>query len=148
MIMRNTLKPAEQERHAACHDGYLKVFNHHVYEIRKGLRDLVLQTLPSKHAPWITRKLENLDIAYLIISAGQRNINVFFGHSHCLEIVQQLGLYDLSQITPEEDFILGILLGYGRQQQCRRYLYLKRQGHPQPHVSMEAPDDFNGLPNS
>ncbi len=77
MIMRNTLKPAEQERHAACHDGHLKVFNHHVYEIRKGLRDLVLQTLPSKHASWITRKLENLDIAYLIISAGQRNINVF-----------------------------------------------------------------------
>ncbi|RLD17868.1 MAG: DUF2023 domain-containing protein, partial [Caldiserica bacterium] len=32
----------------------------------------------------------------------------------------------LSNLTEEEDFILGIMLGYDRLKQCERYMRIKR----------------------
>ena len=107
---------------AFVYNGHLKVFNHHVYEYRKGLRHLALQTLPSEHASWIIPRLEQLGIDYLIFQAGDRNINVFLGDPECLAVLRRIGKFDLSHYSPEEDFILGIMLGYGRRQQCLRYL--------------------------
>ena len=34
----------------------------------------------------------------------------------------------LSDLTDEEDFILGVMLGYDRLKQCERYLKRKRNG--------------------
>jgi hypothetical protein len=127
MIMQNThssVQPTDAE--TFVHDGHLKVFNHHVYEYRKGLRHLALQTLPRKHGRWVMTRLDDLGVAYLIYPAGKRHINVFLGDAECLEIVRQIGKLDLSRYSPEEDFILGIMLGYGRHQQCKRYLALLR----------------------
>lgn len=114
-------------RHAQMYNGHLKVFNHHVYEYRKGLRNLALQTLPSEHEPWGSARLDQLGIDYLIYMAGKQNINVFLGDSECLDVIRQIGKFDLSRYTPEEDFILGIMLGYGRRQQCVRYLAQHRE---------------------
>ena len=142
MIMRNDaacLSPAE--RTIVVPDGHQRVFNHHVYEYRKGLRDLALQTLPRRYGPVVIARLEDLDIAYLIYPAGRRNVNVFFGAPECLEIVRRIGKFDLSRYTPEEDFILGIMLGYGRRQQCTRYLDLLGQGVLQP--APQATDRIN-----
>ncbi len=65
---------------------------------------------------------------------------MFFGAPECLEIVRRIGKFDLSRYTPEEDFILGIMLGYGRRQQCTRYLDLLGQGDFQ-----SAPDQMERL---
>ncbi|MBN2063189.1 MAG: DUF2023 family protein, partial [Sedimentisphaerales bacterium] len=32
----------------------------------------------------------------------------------------------LSDFTPEEDYILGIMLGYDRLKQCQRYVSMKK----------------------
>jgi len=112
---------------AFVHNGHLKVFNHHVYEYRKGLRNLALQTLPCEHEPWVTSRLDKLGIDYLVYPAGKQNTNVFLGDSECLEVIRLIGKFDLSRYTPEEDFMLGIMLGYGRRQQCTRYLTLIQQ---------------------
>jgi len=111
-----------------AHNGHLKVFNHHVYEYRKGLRHLALQTLPEEHESWVTSRLERLDIAYLIYPAGKQHVNVFLGDAECLEVIRAIGKFDLSHYTPEEDFMLGIMLGYGRRQQCARYMAQVRRG--------------------
>ena len=105
--------------------GPVRVFNHQLFEYKKGLRDLVLHTCPRDIGYWIIRKLERLNIPYLIYPLGTKRINVFFGNKSCLEIVRHIGKFNLSAYTPEEDFILGIMLGYDRRQQCERYLKLK-----------------------
>ena len=113
---------------AFVHNGHLKVFNHHVYEYRKGLRHLALQTLPEEHECWVTSRLERLDIAYLLYPAGKEHVNVFLGDQECLEVIRAIGKFDLSHYTPEEDFMLGIMLGYGRRQQCTRYMAQVKRG--------------------
>jgi hypothetical protein len=126
------------------HNGHLKVFNHHVYEYRKGLRSLALQTLPFEHESWVTSRLKRLGIDYLIYHAGSRNINVFLGDSACLQVIRQIGKFDLRRYTPEEDFMLGIMLGYGRRQQCQRYLAMVRQTGRDPHCSSNDHDPLCG----
>jgi hypothetical protein len=129
------------------HDGHLKVFNHHVYEYRKGLRHLALQTLPSEHEVWVTSRLARLGIAHVVYPAGTRHINVFLGDGACLEVIRRIGKTDLSHFTPEEDFMLGIMLGYDRRQQYARYLALVQQdGGTQAHSPDEGEDGLQGLP--
>ena len=112
---------------AYVHNGHLKVFNHHVYEYRKGLRHLALQTLPEEHESWVASRLERLGVDYVIYPAGKRHVNVFLGDKECLQVIRAIGKFDLSQYTSEEDFMLGIMLGYGRRQQCARYIAQVRQ---------------------
>jgi len=128
MIMPNTGSSGRLiESDAFVHDGHLKVFNHHVYEYRKGLRHLALQTLPRAYGCWVMKRLDGLRVDYLVYPAGKEHINVFLGDRDCLEIVRLIGKFDLSRYTPQEDFILGIMLGYGRQQQFSRFLALFAQ---------------------
>ncbi len=49
-------------------------------------------------------------------------INIFFGNPDCVEIVKMFETESLNELTPEQDFILGIMLGYSREQQYTRYL--------------------------
>lgn len=129
MIVRNSsLCSPSARQEVAVHDGHQKVFNHHVYEYRKGLRDLALQTLPREHEGWVIARLDDLDVAYLIYPVGKRHINVFMGWPECVAVVRRIGKFDLSRYTPEEDFILGVMPGYGRRQQVMRYLDLLHQG--------------------
>ncbi|AQQ09848.1 hypothetical protein L21SP3_01667 [Sedimentisphaera cyanobacteriorum] len=106
--------------------GGMEVFLHHFYEYKKGLRNLVLHTCYRDIGYGIICKLEHHNIEYLIYPLGKKRINVFFGNTDCLEIVRRIGKLCLSRYTAEEDFILGIMLGYDRCQQCERYLRLKQ----------------------
>jgi hypothetical protein len=103
----------------------MKVFNHHVYEYRKGLRDLILYTTTADNYNVIKNRLERLKIDFLIYRLRTNNINVFFGEQDCIEIIRKINKDNLKEYTPEEDFILGVMLGYCRKQQCKRYLKLK-----------------------
>jgi len=100
----------------------MDVLNHHIYEYKKGLRDLVLHTLPASLKQEAIRKLESNNISYIVREVTSNKINIFFGSVACISVLQQFGEKKLNKFTPEEDFILGIMLGYNRIQQCNRYL--------------------------
>jgi hypothetical protein len=100
----------------------MTVFTHHIYEYKKGLRNLVLHTMPGEEREWACRTLERKGIAYQMYPLDSGAVNVFFGAKDCVEVVRAIGKASLSDYTPEEDFILGTMLGYDRLLQCRRYL--------------------------
>jgi len=68
------------------------------------------------------RRLEKNKINYTIQRLKNGNINLFFGKEDCLLVAGKIcGDKPLNLLTPEEDFILGILLGYSISEQCSRY---------------------------
>jgi len=101
---------------------YMEIFCHHVYEYWKGLRNLILHTASISEKGQIEHKLNHHGIPYVIHPIGNGRINVFFGHPDCIAVVSRFGTTDLSKLTDEQDFILGIMLGYDRMKQCARYL--------------------------
>lgn len=105
----------------------MKVFNHHIYEYRKGLRNLILHTTAIVNYFDIKSRLEKLNIAYQIYLLNDKAINIFFGDADCIEIIRKINKEKLVDYTPEEDFILGTMLGYCRKQQCERYIKLKNK---------------------
>ena len=102
------------------------VFLHHIYEYKKGLRNLILHTTSKKNESKIRERLEREQIAYLIYTLGENKINVFFGDSICISVIKQIGKSNLCDYTDEEDFMLGVMLGYDRKIQCKRYLLRKK----------------------
>jgi hypothetical protein len=68
------------------------------------------------------RKLSANGIAYIIHQMNPQKINVFFGEKECIEVINQFGNLRLKNFTPEQDFMLGVMLGYDRLKQCSRYL--------------------------
>ena len=98
------------------------IFCHHVYEYEKGVRSLVLHTGMREELPLIRSKLQKREIPHVIYSVGEKKINVFFGNASCVEVIRHVGKANLQDYSEEEDFILGILLGYDKIQQCERYL--------------------------
>ena len=95
----------------------MQVFHHLVYEYQKGLRDLSLFTCSAELLAKIEKSLSFQKIDYLVYPLASDKINVFFGCVECLEIIKGFSASELNSITPEEDFILGMMLGYGKAQQ-------------------------------
>ncbi|WP_028972926.1 DUF2023 family protein [Spirochaeta cellobiosiphila] len=100
----------------------MKILCHHIYELQKGLRNLVLHTIHKKELEKSIQKLENSHMAYVIQEVTPSRYNLFFGESECVELISQFIHKPLNEFTNEEDFILGTLLGYSRMEQCKRYL--------------------------
>jgi hypothetical protein len=100
----------------------MRVFLHHIYEYKKGLRNLVLFTGAADCRPFMEAKLRKCGIDYLVCPLGRNRVNVFFGNAACVDVVRRIGCENLSGLSPEHDFMLGIMLGYDRIQQCDRYL--------------------------
>jgi len=100
----------------------MQVFCHLVYEYQKGLRDLCLFTCSGELEEKIKASLEKQNIAYLICPIEHNKINVFFGIRACLEIIKQFSCEQLNHLSAEEDFILGMMLGYAKPQQYERFL--------------------------
>ncbi len=103
----------------------MEVFNHHLYEYEKGLRNLILHTCSVEKLEAMIFKLKRRDIDYEIYKIKNGNVNLFFGSNNCVEVVRKLGVENLSTLSDEKDFILGIMLGYDREKQCERYLHRK-----------------------
>ena len=100
----------------------LRVFNHHIYEYKKGIRSLILTTEKDKYRDVIEKRLQSQKINYVIHEVGNGKINVYFGDKPCIDVVKTLNPH-LDKQTPQEDFMLGIMLGYDKVRQCERYLY-------------------------
>ncbi len=107
--------------------GEMKMVLHLIYEFQKGIRRLVLCTLCPTCARLVMERLERQGIGYLSQTAGRRNINLFFGEEACLAAVGQFIHKPLNQLTPEEDFMLGAMLGYDLTRQCKRYCDRKQK---------------------
>ena len=105
----------------------MEVFRHHIYEFKKGLRNLILHTAPEGDIPEIVHTLAGQHIAYKIEHLRNGYANVFFGSADCIRVLEVIGEKRLTDFTKEEDFILGIMLGYGRLEECRRYVFLSEK---------------------
>ncbi|AHC14009.1 hypothetical protein L21SP2_0580 [Salinispira pacifica] len=103
----------------------LQICNHHLYELKKGLRDMVLVTIPRVHSERFCARLDQKDIRYFVQDVSDRKVNIFFGRSECITIVESFGVKHLHELTPEQDFILGIMLGYNSINQYERFLQRK-----------------------
>ena len=99
----------------------LKVLFNHIYEYKKGVRRMVLYTVNRKYLDFAGERLAHQGISYYVLSAGKNNVNLFFGRDECIDTVRCLIRCPLNQLTPEQDFILGTLLGYDVCVQCERY---------------------------
>lgn len=108
-----------------CSDPNLRVFTHHIYEYQKGLRNLVLHTMASESQDIVEQLLNRRCISHHIQQVTEKKINIFFGDSRCVEIIKSFNITSLSKLTDEQDFILGIMLGYDQRLQCERYLKRK-----------------------
>lgn len=100
----------------------MKVLCHHIYEYKKGLRNLVLHTMSSEEVRMAEEKLVRNDISYFVQRVNSQKVNIFFGKEECVRIIQSFKKESLLDFSNEEDFILGIMLGYDRMQQCERYI--------------------------
>lgn len=100
----------------------LEIFNQLIYEYQKGMRDMVLYTCSSKFRNEIETLLKKHGLVYKIYALSDEKINVFFGAEPCIKILENFSSENLSKITKEEDFILGIMLGYSRETQYERLL--------------------------
>ncbi|MFW5751285.1 MAG: DUF2023 family protein, partial [Planctomycetota bacterium] len=103
----------------------MAVFTHHCYEYRRGLRKLIMHTAPVGHEGMIRAHLERAGFAYHIqhVGDGDRILNVFFGCEAHVAVVRSFGDKPVNEHSPEQDFILGTLLGYDGTEQCQRYLF-------------------------
>ncbi len=105
----------------------MKVLTHYIYEYKKGLRKLVLHTMDSNYRELAEKKLQSQKISYEIREVTDKKINIFFGADECIEVIRSFGNKKLNQFSPEEDYILGTMLGYDKIQQCQRYLHMRQQ---------------------
>ena len=99
----------------------MKVLMNHIYEYKKGVRRMVLYTFNKKYESFAITRLQHQHIPYIVQPVGNDRLNLFFGKRECLDAIRLMVTKPLSQLTPEEDFILGAMLGYDICAQCERY---------------------------
>lgn len=107
--------------------GEVKVFLNHIYEYKKGIRNMVLCTLNKSYEQIAIDRLKSQQICYIKQEAGERTVNLFFGRPECIEAIRLLVTQPLNCLTPEEDFILGAMLGYDICLQCERFCTRKNK---------------------
>ena len=99
----------------------MKVLMNHIYEYQKGVRQMVLYTFNKRYEKYAVARLQHRHIDYIIQPVGNDSLNLFFGREECLDAIRLMVNKPLSHLSPEEDFILGAMLGYDIRMQCQRY---------------------------
>lgn len=105
----------------------LKVLMNHIYEYQKGVRRMVLYTFNKRYEKLALQRLEHQGISYIVQPVGNDRLNLFFGRKECLDAIRLMVTRPLNELTPEEDFILGAMLGYDICAQCERYCERKEK---------------------
>lgn len=99
-----------------------RIVNHSLYELDKGVRQLFMLTVSWADLPGVVARLSADRVDHYVHRLNDSRVNLFFGRAALVETVRRFVDKPLCELTPEEDFMLGVLLGYDREQQCRRYL--------------------------
>ena len=107
--------------------GEIKVLLNHIYEYKKGVRHLILHTLNKCYLPIAIERLKSQGICYTVQEASEHAVNLYFGRPECIETIRLITTRPLNQLSPEEDFILGALLGYDLRMQCERFRKRKKR---------------------
>lgn len=115
----------------------VRLFQHHVYEYSRGVRALFLMTLATRELPPLLARLERAGIEHFVQQVSPSKANLFFGRDAFVAVARALVTRPLNALTAEEDFMLGTMLGYDREQQCRRYLTRSGRGLPRPALAAE-----------
>ena len=106
----------------------MDVLKNLVYEVKRKTKPMALFSCEAEREEEVKKILEKQKLDFFI-SKIDNKINVFFGQNPCVNLVREkIGEKKLSDLTNEEDFILGIMLGYDRILQCERFL--KRNSLP------------------
>ena len=99
----------------------MKVLMNHIYEYKKGVRQMILFTMNKRFEQFATERLQHQNIPYILQPAGKNTLNLYYGRRECLEAIRLIVTRPLNELTPEEDFILGAMLGYDICAQCERF---------------------------
>ena len=105
----------------------MKVLMNHIYEYKKGVRQMILFTCNARYEDFAVNRLKSQNIEYIIQRVGNSNINIFFGRKQCLDAIRIIVDKPLARLTPEQDFIIGALLGYDICCQCERFCERKQR---------------------
>ncbi|WP_246720025.1 DUF2023 family protein [Methylocystis sp. H62] len=126
------VQPASSMRcRAADAAPVLRLFHHNIYEYGRGVRGLFLMTLSRPELEVTLGKLERQGIHHFVQELNQFKVNLFFGRPAYVAVARSIVTRPLNALTAEEDFMLGTLLGYDREQQCRRFLTRSGRGMPE-----------------
>lgn len=104
----------------------LRLLKHHIYEYQKGVRNMVLHTMSAIGRIAAEDILARRGICFYTDIVSENKINIFFGNKECIDVIRSFGGKKLGSLSPEEDFIVGVLLGYNPCTQCERFI--KRKG--------------------
>jgi hypothetical protein len=100
----------------------LHILANSLYELDRGVRALFLMTVQISELPAVVARLARDQVAHFTQPVNAGKANVFFGKAAMVETARWLARKPLNHLSPEEDFMLGTLLGYDREGQCQRYL--------------------------
>lgn len=127
------------DRRSDLNAATLKIFHHHLYELAKGLRSLALMTLTVEEAALVVGELVVSVTPHHVQWACGAKVNVVFGRPAAVATARLLLERRLCDLTDEQDFMLGILLGHDREQQCLRYLSRVEAAAVKRAVEIETP---------
>lgn len=99
-----------------------RLVNHSLYELDKGVRQLFMLTVSWTDLPGVVARLAADRVDHYVHRLNDSRVNLFFGRPALVATVRHIVDKPLCELTPEQDFMLGTLLGYDREQQCRRFL--------------------------
>lgn len=124
----------------------MRVLMNHIYEYQKGVRRMVIFTCKKRFEKFALQRLENQGIDCIAKPVANENVNIYFGRRECMDAIRMMVTRPLNELSPEEDFILGALLGYDLCAQCERYCSRKRHHSSSitilPFVSVTASNIF------
>lgn len=69
----------------------LKVFLNHIYEYKKGVRQMVLYTTNRKYEAFAVNRLKSQRIKFVIQPVDEERINLFFGKAECINAIRADG---------------------------------------------------------
>jgi hypothetical protein len=116
-----------------------RIVNHSLYELDKGVRQLFMLTVSWADLPGVVARLAAERVDHYVHRLNDSRANLFFGRVALVETVRRFVDKPLCELTAEEDFMLGILLGYDREQQCRRYLERTETPERRPYAGGAVP---------
>ncbi len=116
----------------------MKVLMNHIYEYKKGVRRMILYTFNKRYEQFALGRLRSQGISYIVQAVGNDRLNLFFGKPECLDAIRLMVTRPLNQLTPEEDFMLGAMLGYDICAQCERYCERKCRVPVKAHADKET----------
>lgn len=80
--------------------GDMKMFMHHIYEFKKGVRSLVLCTMCRTCASIVAERLRGQQIGYMIQEVSEKKVNLYFGKQECLDAVKTFIHKPLNRLSP------------------------------------------------